>query len=106
MIGEREPVCPRFCALEMDGGAGRVWGGAVNFSALHTCLNYDGLQPWRAADLLALNGGAYRLRFHQCRPLIGMPWQLDPAFGSREPAKMFTVPELHKMFFFFFFYFN
>lgn len=75
-------------------------GGAVNFSALHTCLNCDGLQPWRAADLLALNGGAYRLRFHQCRPLIGMPWQLDPAFGSVELAKMFTVPELHKMLFF------
>lgn len=36
----------------MDGG-----GAPVNFSTLHTCLNYDGTQPWRAVASLAFNGG-------------------------------------------------
>lgn len=75
-------------------------GGPVNFSTLHTWPNYEGTQPCRAAAAsLAFSRGAYRLRFHQCGSLIGMPWQLDFAFGSADPAKMFIVPNPHKFFF-------
>lgn len=66
----------------------------VSFSTLHTCLNYrspgERRLRWRSA-------GAYRLRFDQCRSLIGMPWQLDFTFDSADPAKMVPGPKPHKI---------